>query len=136
MDFALAAAISARNSGARIVTAAPLTVTADPQSKMFAELDPALTYRLTGGTLFNGVPFLRLAGARAGGCGGRLCHSARLARRFAELRAELCRGDFHDQCFQRLGRAEHWSDRGDQPGRTDGESDVAVSRRPSEIFFR
>ncbi len=39
------------------MTAAPLTVTADPQSKMFAELDPALTYRLTGGTLFNGDRF-------------------------------------------------------------------------------
>ncbi|UFS76452.1 filamentous hemagglutinin N-terminal domain-containing protein [Tardiphaga sp. 37S4] len=50
-------AISARNSGVWIVTAAPLTVTADPQSKMFAELDPALTYRLTGGTLFNGDRF-------------------------------------------------------------------------------
>lgn len=50
-------AIVARNSGAWIVTPAPLTVTADPQSRMFAELDPMLTYRLTAGTLFNGDAF-------------------------------------------------------------------------------
>ena len=41
--------ISARNAGSWIITPAPLMVTADAQSKMFTDMDPALTFRITVG---------------------------------------------------------------------------------------
>ncbi|MGE3190080.1 MAG: MBG domain-containing protein [Vicinamibacterales bacterium] len=36
------------------ITPRPLTVAADPQSKIYGEVDPALTYQITAGTLFGG----------------------------------------------------------------------------------
>ena len=44
------------------VDRAPITVTADPQSRMFSETDPLLTYRITSGALVNTD---RLSGALA-----------------------------------------------------------------------
>ena len=42
------------NSATLTVNPAALTVTADPQSKLYGQADPALTYRPTSGVLFNG----------------------------------------------------------------------------------
>ncbi len=41
-------------NGTLTVTQAPLTVTADPQTKIYGASDPALTYSITAGALFNG----------------------------------------------------------------------------------
>jgi N-acetylneuraminic acid mutarotase len=48
------------------VTPASLTVTADPQTKVYGNTDPALTYKITSGSLFNGDTFTG-ALARAAG---------------------------------------------------------------------
>jgi hypothetical protein len=42
------------NNGTLTVSAAPLTVTADPQNKWYGQPDPALTYQITSGALVNG----------------------------------------------------------------------------------
>jgi hypothetical protein len=52
------------------ITARPVTVTADPQSKVYGEADPALTYHITSGTLvapdtFSGA-LTRVAGENVG----------------------------------------------------------------------
>jgi hypothetical protein len=39
------------------ITTRPVTVTADPQTKVYGETDPALTYKLTSGTLVTGDAF-------------------------------------------------------------------------------
>jgi hypothetical protein len=39
------------------ITAAPITVTANPQTKVFGSTDPLLTYTVTAGTLFTGDSF-------------------------------------------------------------------------------
>jgi filamentous hemagglutinin family protein len=58
--------VTSRNFGIWSVTPASITVTADPQSRLFSETDPALTYRITAGRLFNGDQF---SGALARGAG-------------------------------------------------------------------
>jgi len=49
--------VTVRNNGVWTVTPASLTVTADPQSRLVGARDPALTYRITTGQLFNGDVF-------------------------------------------------------------------------------
>ena len=57
-------------NGNLTVTAAPLTVTADDQSKTYGDADPALTYQVTSGGLVNGDGFSgalsRVAGENVG----------------------------------------------------------------------
>ncbi len=52
------------------ITARPITVTVDPQSKVYGDADPALTYRITAGNLVNRDTFTgsltRVAGASVG----------------------------------------------------------------------
>jgi hypothetical protein len=56
--------------GTLTVTPIALTVTADPQTKIYGESDPALTYQITSGTLINGDTFTgslsRVPGENAG----------------------------------------------------------------------
>ena len=49
--------IDNRLAGLWTVDRAALTVAADPQSRLFSEADPLLTYRITSGRLFNGDGF-------------------------------------------------------------------------------
>lgn len=53
------------------ITPRPVTITADPQSKMYGNADPALTYKITAGSLVNGDAFsgalARAAGESVGG---------------------------------------------------------------------
>jgi filamentous hemagglutinin family protein len=62
--------VTARNVGIWSVTPASITVTADAQSRLLSESDPALTYRITSGQLFNGDQFsgalVRDAGSAVG----------------------------------------------------------------------
>ena len=58
------------SNGTLSVTSAVLTVTADPQSKLYGDADPAFTYQITSGELFNGDTLAgaltRVAGEGAG----------------------------------------------------------------------
>jgi filamentous hemagglutinin family protein len=62
--------ITTRNTGNWIITPAPVTVTADILTKMFTDPDPALTYLITSGQLYNGDTFTgglaRVAGEATG----------------------------------------------------------------------
>jgi filamentous hemagglutinin family protein len=62
--------ITTRNTGNWIITPAPVTVMADTLTKMFTDPDPALTYLITTGQLYNGDTFTggltRVAGEAVG----------------------------------------------------------------------
>ncbi|ETR78942.1 hypothetical protein X566_03235 [Afipia sp. P52-10] len=49
--------VASLNTGLWTVKPAPIAVTADTQSRLFSEIDPAFTYRITSGQLFNGDAF-------------------------------------------------------------------------------
>jgi filamentous hemagglutinin family protein len=49
--------VVSRGTGMWTVDRAPITVSANPQSRMFSEADPLLTYRISSGQLFNGEQF-------------------------------------------------------------------------------
>ena len=62
--------INATHAGSWIVTPALISVAADPQSRQVGQADPALTYKITSGQLFNGDTFhgalTRAAGEQLG----------------------------------------------------------------------
>ena len=77
------------------ITARPVTVTADPQRKMYGDADPTLTYT---GALARHGQLHRQPGARGRRERRQLRDQAGLAERRQQLRADLRRREPDDQC--------------------------------------
>ena len=74
------------------ITPRPITVTADPKTKIYGETDPVLTYQITSGNLAgNGDAFIGTLTRDAGEDVGNLCHHAGNIGSEQQLYSYLCR---------------------------------------------
>ncbi len=89
--------VTSRLGGTWTVDRAPITVTADPQSRLLSETDPLLTYRITSGAALQHRSALRRPDPGIRQRARLLRDHAGHARGLGQLRADLRRIDVRDQ---------------------------------------